>query len=79
MAKIYDSKTNTIYWCDYDIACAVEDAYWELTAFLALKELDGHDKQDKWYMAMAEKMNELIDLMNECPLNEADPNVYELL
>lgn len=30
-------------------------------------------------MAMAAKMNELIDLMNKCPLNEADPNVKELL
>jgi hypothetical protein len=43
MAKVYNTKTNTIYWSDYDIACAVEEAYWELTEFLALKKLDGHD------------------------------------
>lgn len=79
MAKVYNTKTNTIYWSDYDIACAVEEAYWELHEFLALKRLDGHDMQDQWYMAMAAKMDELIELMNKCPLNEADPNVKELL
>lgn len=46
MAKIYNGKTNEIMWSDLDIYCVVEDAYWELTDFLATKKLDGHDSRD---------------------------------
>lgn len=78
MAKIYNGKTNEIMWSDLDIYCVVEDAYWELTDFLATKKLDGHDSRDQWYMAMSNKLDELIELMGKCPIDETDPNIKEL-
>ena len=78
MAKIYNTTTNEIMWSDLDVYGYIEDAYWELTSFMNYKRLDGHDERDQWYMAMANKLNELIDLMDDCPINEADPDIKEL-
>lgn len=50
MAKVYDIKRKEVYWTASDIACPVEDAYWELSDYLATKRLDGHDRRDQWYM-----------------------------
>lgn len=78
MAKIYNDKTNEIMWSDSDVYSVVEDSYWELTSFLNYKRLDGHDERDQWYMAMANKLKELIDLMDNCPINRIDPDIKEI-
>ena len=46
MAKLYNKKEHKIYWSSDDIICPIEDAYFELTDFIALKKLDGHDVYD---------------------------------
>lgn len=43
MAKYYNKKNHEIYWTDDDIACPLEEAYWELHDYIAIKRLDGHD------------------------------------
>lgn len=78
MAKIYNTKTHEIMWSDADIFCTIEDAYHELSDFLAYKRLNGHDRCDQWYMAMHRKLDELIDVMGECPIDETDPDIKEL-
>ena len=50
MAKLYNTKTNEVVWNDSDLLAPVEDAYFELSDFLAMKKLDGHDRTDQWYM-----------------------------
>ena len=50
MAKFYDTKHNEGIWSDRDLLAPVEDAYFELSGFLAMKKLDGHDRTDQWYM-----------------------------
>ena len=50
MAKFYNTKRNEIVWSDNDLFAPVEDAYFELSDFLAVKKLDGHDEKDQWYM-----------------------------
>lgn len=78
MAKLYNKKEHEIYWSDSDIACLVEEAYWELSDFIAVKRLDGHNPIDQWYIAMHRKMSELIDVMGECPIDETNPDTEEL-
>ena len=78
MAKLYNTKTKEILWSDTDIFCDIEDAYCELQVFLADKRLNGHDRYDQWYMAMYNKLDELIELMGKCPIDETDPNIQEL-
>lgn len=67
MAKVLNVKENKVYWSPCDFMCRIEDAYWELGDFIAGKRLDGHDEHDQWYMAMHRKLNELLDLIVECP------------
>ena len=50
MAKLYNTKSNEVIWSDSDLLAPVEDAYFELSGFLAMKKLDGHDRTDQWYM-----------------------------
>ena len=50
MAKFYDTRNNEEIWSDSDLLAPVEDAYFELSGFLAMKKLDGHDRNDQWYM-----------------------------
>lgn len=78
MAKIYNKKTNEIMWSDLDFCCQIEEAYWELLDFINCKKLDGHDMRDQWYMKMANKFKELLDVMDECPIDETDPDIKEL-
>lgn len=78
MAKLYNRKTKEIYWSDDDIICPIEDAYFELTDFIAMKKLDGHDVFDQWYMRVQAKMGELLDLMNNSPIDELDTDMCEL-
>ena len=46
MAKLYNTKSNEVIWSDSDLLAPVEDAYFELSGFLAMKKLDGHDRTD---------------------------------
>lgn len=78
MAKIYDKVKHDIMWSDCDIYGPIEDAYWELSEVLATKKLDGHDMRDQWYMTIHRKLAELLDVMEECPFDELDPNITEL-
>lgn len=75
MAKYYNKKNHDIYWTDDDIACPLEEAYWELHDYIAVKRLDGHDIIDQWYIKMDYKMAELIDIMAECPIDLTDENI----
>ena len=74
MARLYNKETNEIMW-SFDSYCAVEDAYWELSEFLAVKALDGHDRKDQWYMAVHRKLKELLDAFDDCPNDELSPDV----
>lgn len=68
MAKFFDTKKREVYWSDNDIYAPLEDAYFELSDFIALKKLDGHDAYDQWYMLVELKMAELIDALNNSPM-----------
>ena len=67
MAKFYDTKTNEVVWNDIDLLAPVEDAYFELSDFLAMKKLDGHDRTDQWYMLVHQKLQELISVLDMDP------------
>ena len=67
MAKFYDTKTNEVVWSDSDLLAPVEDAYFELSDFLAMKKLDGHDSTDQWYMLVHQKLDELISALDMDP------------
>ena len=78
MAKVYDTKKHEIYWTASDIVCPLEEVYWELLDFIAVKRLDGHDRRDQWYMAVHAKMQELLDLLEKDPTDELDENIRPL-
>lgn len=78
MAKFYDKKKQDLVWSDCDIYAVVEDAYWELSDFLATKKLDGHNINDQWYMAVHRKLGELIDVLADSPIDELDENIKTL-
>ena len=67
MAKFYDTKTNEVIWNDIDLLAPVEDAYFELSDFLAMKKLDGHDSTDQWYMLVHQKLKELMSALDMDP------------
>ena len=46
MAKFYNTKRNEVIWSDNDLFAPVEDAYFELGDFIAMKKLNGHDEKD---------------------------------
>lgn len=70
MAKIYNTKEHEVYWADSDVFCAVEDAYVELSDFIAAKKLDGHNEMDQWYMMVLLKLDELMSALTKCPRKE---------
>ena len=72
MAKFYDTKTNDVIWSDDDLFAPVEDAYFELSGYLAMKKLDGHDRNDQWYMLVHQKLQELISVLD---MNPADTDL----
>ena len=78
MAKHYNTNTHDIYYTCEDLWGALEDEYFELDEFLALKKLDGHDVHDQWYMLVHRKMAELLDVMNQEPINTLDPDIKPL-
>ena len=69
MAKFYNTKRNEIIWSDNDLFAPVEDAYFELSDFLAAKKLDGHDEKDQWYMLVHQKLEELMDALDMNPID----------
>lgn len=78
MAKLYDKKKGEVIWSDSDIVCLVEEAYWELSDFLAIKRLDGHDMTDQWYMNVHKKLDELLDVLMKNPIDELAEGVEPL-
>ena len=76
MAKFYDTKTNEVIWNDIDLLGPVEDAYFELSGFLAMKKLDGHDRTDQWYMLVHQKLQELISALDMDP-TDIDQDRYK--
>lgn len=78
MAKLYNKKTHDIYWTDSDIVCLVEEAYWELSDFIAVKRLDGHDRIDQWYMNVHRKLDELLDVLVKNPIDELAEGIEPL-
>lgn len=63
----YSKKSNEIIWTDDDLLAPVEDAYFELSGYLAIKKLDGHDRTDQWYMLVHQKLKELISVLDMDP------------
>lgn len=73
MAKIYSEKDHEIHWDDPSMFLKVEESFWELNEFLATKyKLDGHMAEVQWYMAVWQKLNELLDLYTKNP-RKSDP------
>ena len=65
----YSKKSNEIMWTDDDLLAPVEDAYFELSGYLAIKKLDGHDRTDQWYMLVHQKLKELISVLDMNPID----------
>ena len=78
MAKLYNAKSNEVVWSDSDLLAPVEDAYFELSGFLAMKKLDGHDRNDQWYMLVHQKLQELISALDMDPTDIDLDNYKEL-
>ena len=78
MAKFYDTRNNEEIWSDSDLLAPVEDAYFELSGFLAMKKLDGHDRNDQWYMLVHQKLQELISALDMNPTDKDLDNYKEL-
>ena len=79
MAKFYNSKRREVIWNDNDLFAPVEDAYFELSDFLATKKLDGHDRKDQWYMLVHQKLDELMDALDKNPIDFDLDEYKELL
>lgn len=68
MALIYSKLDHEIHWDDPSMFLKVEESYWDLNEFLATRRhLDGHDMEVQWYMAVWQKLNELLDLYGKNP------------
>ena len=79
MAKLYDTRNNEVIWSDSDLLAPVEDAYFELSGFLAMKKLDGHDRNDQWYMLVHQKLQELIQVLDMDPTDIDLDNYKEII
>lgn len=75
----YSKKSNEIIWTDDDLLAPVEDAYFELSGYLAIKKLDGHDRTDQWYMLVHQKLKELISVLDMDPTDIDLDNDKELI
>ena len=78
MAKFYNTKSNEVVWTDDDLLAPVEDAYFELSGYLAMKKLDGHDRTDQWYMLVHQKLKELISVLDMDPTDTDFDNYKEI-
>ena len=80
MAQIYNKKTHEVRWDDPAMFLKVEESFWELNEYLAARtHLDGHMMDVQWYMAVWQKMNELLDLYTKNPNKEDIENEQEIL
>ena len=75
----FSKKSNEIFWIDDDLLAPVEDAYFELSGYLAIKKLDGHDRKDQWYMLVHQKLKELISVLDMDPTDTDLDNYKELI
>ena len=75
----FSKKSNEIFWIDDDLLAPVEDAYFELSGYLAMKKLDGHDRTDQWYMLVHQKLKELIDALDMDPTDVDLDNDKEVI
>jgi hypothetical protein len=70
MALIYSKLDHEIHWDDPSMFLKVEESYWDLNEFLCTRnDLDAHMAEIQWYMAVWQKMNELLDLYTKNPRN----------
>ena len=74
----FSKKSNEIMWIDDDLLAPVEDAYFELSGYLAIKKLDGHDRTDQWYMLVHQKLKELISVLDMDPTDTDLDNDKEI-
>ena len=75
----FSKKSKEIMWIDDDLLAPVEDAYFELSGFLAMKKLDGHDRTDQWYMLVHQKLKELISALDMDPTDKDLDNYKEII
>lgn len=75
----FSKKSNEIMWIDDDLLAPVEDAYFELSGYLAIKKLDGHDRNDQWYMLVHQKLKELISVLDMDPTDTDLDNDKEII
>ena len=75
----FSKKSNEIMWIDDDLLAPVEDAYFELSGYLAIKTLDGHDRTDQWYMLVHQKLKELISVLDMDPTDIDLDNDKEII
>lgn len=75
----FSKKSNEIMWIDDDLLAPVEDAYFELSGYLAMKKLDGHDRTDQWYMLVHQKLKELIEVLDMDPTDTDLDNDKEVI
>ena len=75
----YSKKSNEIMWTDDGLLAPVEDAYFELSGYLAMKKLDGHDRHDQWYMLVHQKLKELISVLDMNPIDIDLDNDKEMI
>ena len=74
----FSKKSNEIMWIDDDLLAPVEDAYFELSGYLAIKKLDGHDRTDQWYTLVHQKLKELISVLDMDPTDTDLDNDKEI-
>ena len=74
----FSKKSKEIMWIDDDLLAPVEDAYFELSGYLAMKKLDGHDRKDQWYMLVHQKLKELISALDMDPTDKDLDNYKEI-
>lgn len=67
MARFFDKRTHDIVWHENDLYGVLDEQFLELTDFLAMKKLDGHNEEHQWYMLVHRKMSELLDVLGKNP------------
>lgn len=79
MAIIFNKKDYGIHWDDPQMFLTVEESYWQLKEYLCRRKLDGHDEDVQWYMAVHNKMDELLELYSKNPRKEDLVNDQEIM
>lgn len=80
MAKIYNKKDRELHWDDPGMFLKVEESFWDLNEFMCMRnKLDAHMEEVQWYMAVWQKMNELLELYAKNPRKADLENDTEIL